>query len=216
MIHRAVKGLQPHPRDRAGRHPDLRLRPTQPDHRRNRRRRTSGGSRGCRCCRRRYRDYLDGVGRVQGWPAGPSPNRDPLMNTLVALIETLAGVVTSNGLAAIDALMTDGQRNALARMRGEGRDADYLERMFRGQRMHIAVAELLEAIAPGEWIYRHGGPGKGGRDYRHIPSGLEIELSTPAEYRKHMRWDGKDEEGDYENGPYRRCGFAIYNSMSST
>ncbi|GIF96860.1 discoidin domain-containing protein [Catellatospora citrea] len=146
------------------------------------------------------------------------PETNRLRAALKAVVEAAAEEVIAGGLAGVDALMTDNQRNKLAALRATGNakdasDADFLESLFRGNRIHVAVRDILLARFPKQFRYRSGGKNNAGPDFPHR-SGLEVELTTPGEVPAHSRRDKKLKEKGLKP-LWEGCVFALYNMPTS-
>ncbi|WP_433077784.1 LamG-like jellyroll fold domain-containing protein [Dactylosporangium sp. CA-052675] len=117
---------------------------------------------------------------------------DPLKLIIDNLVDTIVGY----GLAGIDALLTPGQSRALEREAGDERKVKFLQDVFRGNRIHKKVFELLDRLYPGEWTYRHGGKGNAGPDFTHR-SGRMVELTTKKELAAHQARGGEYDDACY-------------------
>jgi len=130
-------------------------------------------------------------------------DRDAIGDWLVNVVEDAAAEVMAQGLAGFP--LTEPMQGRLDEMRATNdpkveADADKLERIFRGNRFHIAVRDLLRLWYPGQFGYRSGGKNNDGPDFPHFGSGRDVELTTPGERGRHL------DRGD----KYDPCLFAFY------
>jgi len=146
-----------------------------------------------------------------GDPGDDCNDEEKTKEWLLEIFEQAIDKVLVDGLDGLDDLMTQAQKAALERLRAPDENgnvdpkskakADFLERVFRGQRFHLAVRDWLLNEYPDEGFrYRSGGKNNEGPDFFHGKSGTDIELTTPGEEAAHRR----------RGGSYDTCLFSFY------